>query len=336
MCEKLRNWNDKSCEAAAFECDSIKEFIKKYSGAYKYAKRHNLVKKICCHMAERQKNKIIIEDLIKDQFYIDRCLETAALCFSKSEFAKNFKIEYTYARKTGILDKCCGHMIPTSELKKFSNTQCTYSYCRLEALRFNSKKEFKEESCKAYRHACRNGFLDEICSHMPKYSRLSKWNIENLHLMAKRHNSRNSFKRIDGGAYTYARKHGLLDQIFANIPKYLLQNRREEKLQKQIFSKLQKQYKHFDIYMEVITPRNNGKNGRIDFIIKNPANGKFIGLELKHKDSFWTKNECESQLLKYKLAYKGKKGFNGIFLISNSKKIGEPIEMIHEHIKKIL
>ena len=44
--------------------------------------------------------------------------------------------------------------------------------CRIEALKYNGRKEFAKKSCATYTTAIRNGWLDEVCSHMTKYKRV--------------------------------------------------------------------------------------------------------------------------------------------------------------------
>jgi hypothetical protein len=42
--------------------------------------------------------------------------------------------------------------------------------CRVEALKYKTRNQFKKNACDAYSFAYRNNLLDEICSHMKRYN----------------------------------------------------------------------------------------------------------------------------------------------------------------------
>lgn len=42
----------------------------------------------------------------------------------------------------------------------------TKENCQKEALKYNSRKEFLDKYCDAYRSSVKNKWLDEICKHM--------------------------------------------------------------------------------------------------------------------------------------------------------------------------
>lgn len=51
-------------------------------------------------------------------------------------------------------------------MKKPANFKWTKNNCKIEALKYNHKKDFKKESKGAYPAALNNGWIDDICSHM--------------------------------------------------------------------------------------------------------------------------------------------------------------------------
>ena len=89
--------------------------------------------------------------------------------------------------------------------------------CAIEALKYNTKTEFNKACVGAYTHARKHGFLDEICSHMEiKWQR--KWDSkEKCHAEALKYESRGEFQEKCDGAYTYALRHGFLDEICTHL-----------------------------------------------------------------------------------------------------------------------
>jgi hypothetical protein len=87
------------------------------------------------------------------------------------------------------------------------------------ALEFNTKSEFSKKYKGAYKSAIRNGWLDEVCSHMEVV--YGKWNnIENLKEEAKKYSSRTEFYKACPGAYLVIRNNGWADEVFSDYIKY--------------------------------------------------------------------------------------------------------------------
>lgn len=66
------------------------------------------------------------------------------------------------ARRLGCIDKCVAHMKQTIKPDGY----WTKERCYQEALKYKTRMEFCKNSGGAYVAATRNGWLDEICSHM--------------------------------------------------------------------------------------------------------------------------------------------------------------------------
>ena len=104
-----------------------------------------------------------------------------------------------------------------SEVKKPTG-YWTYDRCSKEALKYNTRNDFQKGNGPAYKSAQRNGWIDEICSHMTHVRALkSTWSKENCAREAKKHKNRNSFRKESGGAYNAARKNKWLDEICAHM-----------------------------------------------------------------------------------------------------------------------
>jgi hypothetical protein len=93
----------------------------------------------------------------------------------------------------------------------------TKENCRKEALNYLTKKEFRHLSKSAYRAACKNKWIDEVCSHMKPVSArfpYGHWNVkENILQQAAKYPSISLFFKRCGSAYSAARKHGWLADV---------------------------------------------------------------------------------------------------------------------------
>lgn len=90
--------------------------------------------------------------------------------------------------------------------------------CLNVAILCKTRKEFSIRFVSAYINARKNGWLDEICSHMillrkPK----NYWNFENCKEAAKKYNTRFDFSHKCSGAYFVSKKNNWLDAFY---PKY--------------------------------------------------------------------------------------------------------------------
>ena len=106
----------------------------------------------------------------------EKCHEEALKYKSRIEFKNNSGGAYKKAQTSKWLDEICSHMIPTKELHKINSTKWTKEKCHEEALKYRSRIEFMKRSNNAYDASRRNGWLDEICSHMKSKKELTtKW-----------------------------------------------------------------------------------------------------------------------------------------------------------------
>jgi hypothetical protein len=91
----------------------------------------------------------------------------------------------------------------------------TKEYCQQIALTCKTRKELSEKSRTCYTISHKKGWLEEICSHMPKLLRESAnhWTKENCQKEALKYNTRSLFEKGNLGAYTKARRQNWLDEI---------------------------------------------------------------------------------------------------------------------------
>jgi len=92
----------------------------------------------------------------------DKCKEEALKHKTRSAFSKYSGSAYNHARKNNFLDEISSHMIQNHKHSRY----WTFKKCKEEALKYNNKKSFNEKSASCYVIALRNGWMDEISSHM--------------------------------------------------------------------------------------------------------------------------------------------------------------------------
>ena len=87
---------------------------------------------------------------------------------------------------------------------------------KIEAAKYETKTDFSNASSGAYDSAHRNGWLDEVCSHM---ERKKKWTKSKLITEAKKYKTKKEFRLKKGGAYRQASDQKLLDEICGHMEK---------------------------------------------------------------------------------------------------------------------
>lgn len=151
------------------------------------------------------------------------CAEEALKYKTKTDFNRGSVGAYTHALKHGFLDHICSHM-EVKWQRKWSNKDV----CHKEALKYQTRSEFQYKSNGAYTYAMRHYFLDEICNHMKNHHEI-KWNSkEACAKEALKYKRRIDFARDSNSAYTYALKHGFLDEICSHMTFYGILSKEKE------------------------------------------------------------------------------------------------------------
>lgn len=155
-------WTYELVKTKSSECRNVSEFQKKYSGAYKSAQKNDWLDELFPKKPPLWTKETIMEESIKYE--------------SRSEFIKGVKGAYGYAKNRGWLDEVCSHMTLKSGVKK-GETSLTKEKIIELVKEYETIGEFikglKRGSTKvdykvtyAYTIARKNGWLDEVCSHM--------------------------------------------------------------------------------------------------------------------------------------------------------------------------
>ena len=217
------NWLDDICQhmELKFEIKNNPETVKlealKYktrqnfrhgsNSAYEYARKHKLLDSICTHM---------IRPLAKVKWTDEAVFEEAKKYSSKEEFRKGCSAAYTIAHKKGIIDKACLHMVSSRKTRDY----WTLERCHKAASKYQSRKDFKKNDGSAYSTAVRNGWIEQICTHMVKPILQIKWTYEKLSEEAKKYKTKKDFKLFSHSAYVTAVRNGVLDDICCHMFKH--------------------------------------------------------------------------------------------------------------------
>lgn len=146
----------------------------------------------------------------------NKCSLEASKFKTRRQFKVNSGSAYNSALRYGWLDEICCHMPANNKRAKW---YWTFERCKTEAIKYQTRSEFKTGSGGAYDSAQINQWLDEICGHMTnKYKKSGFWTKENCQAEALKYTSRKEFKSKAGGAYTRATKSGWLKEITSHMP----------------------------------------------------------------------------------------------------------------------
>ncbi len=93
---------------------------------------------------------------------IDRVKEEALRYTKRNDFRLKSPSAYMAANRNGWLNEFCSHMIDGRK----PNGYWTIDMVKEEALKYNSRNGFEKGSSSSYQIAHKNGWIDDVCSHM--------------------------------------------------------------------------------------------------------------------------------------------------------------------------
>lgn len=201
-------WTKEKLRKEALKYKSRVEFQKRNGTAYAAVRKNGWLKELCAHMPLLQ---IPNGSLTKEV-----CRNEAIKYTTRTQFARNSAGAYDKAWKNGWLDEICSHMTSIQKPHGY----WTKEKCRIEALKYKSRTEFQKNSVRAYDKSHKNGWLDELCSHM-KLLKLPngfwKNNIEACRAEALKYKSRSEFAFNNSGAYAASKMNGWLVEICSHM-----------------------------------------------------------------------------------------------------------------------
>jgi hypothetical protein len=147
-------WTFERCQAEAKKYKTKKAFRQVSSSAYTAAQKQGWLEKISSHLTSATKPN--------GYWTKDKCAAEAKKHGSKAAFKRDASNAYSAALRQGWLEKISSHLTTG----KKPNGYWTKAKCHEEALKYSTKKEFKQSCGSAYSTALREGWKDEICQHM--------------------------------------------------------------------------------------------------------------------------------------------------------------------------
>lgn len=238
-------WNNITrCLEAATECETKREFSKRFATAHKYVcqnKWQDIVfarfpvlannTKRCVYVFEFEDHSAYIgltyddKRRLKDHLNDPYSAVYQHIKSTESSYFFAIVVDYTdykiASRKEGeilgqyardgwkILNRIATGALGGNIVKH------TKEACRAIALKYNVKQEFREKEPKVYMAICRNHWIEELCSH--QISRPSKYNYENIFNEAKKYDRTRDFVEHSRKFYDAAYRLGILDEVTAHM-----------------------------------------------------------------------------------------------------------------------
>ncbi|KJG00099.1 GIY-YIG nuclease family protein [Photobacterium angustum] len=199
-------WTKDKCKREALKYDQRSLFRDGSSSAYGAALRDGYLDEICSHMVSGRGN---------GRYWTkERTALEAKKYNTRTEFKRGNGSAYGAACRNGWLNDICGHMIETAKPAGY----WTKDNCAKEAKKYETRTAFKKGSSGAFTIAGRNGWLDDICEHMPKQKSKDHWTKENCQKEAIKCRTRSELKEVCYGAYRASLENGWLDEICGHMP----------------------------------------------------------------------------------------------------------------------
>jgi hypothetical protein len=138
-----------------------------------------------------------------NKFDIDKIKEIAKNCKGKGDFYINYREEYNFCNREGIL-KSVLNLIPRKiKWDKESLIE--------ESLRYSSRREWMEKNISSYNTAVKSGYYDECVKHMggkKKFSPEKKWTFEKCKEIYSKYNNLKDLRKNDNKAILAAYHNG--------------------------------------------------------------------------------------------------------------------------------
>lgn len=248
--KKNNYWYKDNCNIEAKKYKTRTEFRSKSCGAYKAALRNKWLDEICSHMEIKgslYKRYNYIYEFSDNHVYIGL---TCDIIRRNTEHLNDIKSPvFKHILKTKLTPKLIVDNLKSgleSQKKEINlieeykinnwillnktiggslgknNTKWDLNKCKEEALKYNSRLEFKKKSHTAYKFSLKNKIIDEVCSHMIKIRKLkiikkSKYNLEICKQEALKYKTKKEFYTNSKKIYHYSSKTNILKEICSHM-----------------------------------------------------------------------------------------------------------------------
>lgn len=239
-----KHWTKEKCWNESLKYNTRIEFSIKSRAAYAAAVRHGWLNEICLHMAKlgnRMFRCIYVYEFSDNYAYIGLTYNLQKRNISRR--LQNNDAVTKHIHKTNLepkLKQLCDY-VPINEASLLENEYIeiyrknnwnilniakggavgsatriwTKEKCHEEALKYNNRTDFYNNSNRAHIAACRYGWLNDICSHM--IIKNKHWIINEIKNEAIKYKSKNEFQVNNNAAYTWAIRHNILDEVCSHM-----------------------------------------------------------------------------------------------------------------------
>lgn len=145
----------------------------------------------------------------------ENCHNEALKYETKADFRKYSSSAYVTAKNRKWLNDICSHMRPLKQVDGYWNKE----KCRETVLNYTDYATFAKENQSCYTAIHRNGWENELCSHIlhTKIKPNGYWNYNTCVDAVSQCKTKKEFSNRFQGGYTYARKHGFLQEITKHL-----------------------------------------------------------------------------------------------------------------------
>ena len=200
-------WTYERVQKEAIKYSNKKAFVENAPGAASAAYRNGWIKNVCKHMVPTPYPR---------KWTFDKVKEVALQYETRTDFANNSPAAVSAVKKSGWMNSVCQHM----RSGRSSLRYWTFDRVKEEALKFKTKKDFRNKSASAASVAQKYGWNNDVCSHMVELrKKKGYWNLETLSKEALKYKTRTEFATKAKGAYTTAHRKGWLDVVCAHMNK---------------------------------------------------------------------------------------------------------------------
>lgn len=193
----MKRWTDDTCIEEAKKYSKISDFCHQALGAYKYAKRHNLLKDFVWFKEYVRKTRL--------KWTHDAVINEAKKYKTRTEFNDNCGSAYAKAIEQGWINECTWFVEVAH--------RWTREECYAEALKYRTRNQFRKENSKAAQKASNMGWMDDYTWFENGYKYQKKWTHEKCLKEGRLYDSRGHFKEGNPGCYRAARENGWLDEM---------------------------------------------------------------------------------------------------------------------------
>ncbi len=246
-------WNKERCYYEALKYETRNEFQKKSRSAYTASRRNFWINEVCSHMKQKcdLRNRFIYSFEFSDNHvyvgltYNVEIRKKIHLGLNKSIKQSEKSAVYSHILKTGLTPKLIiltkkpiDEVLASNEenfyieeyknnnwilLNKINGGGLGYGVKKWtkekivnEALKYNTRSEFKFGSAGAYNASLKIGVLNDVCLHM-KTKVIIHWTKEKAHEEALKYDNNSDFIKNSINAYSAAKKYGWLSEIRSHM-----------------------------------------------------------------------------------------------------------------------